>query len=110
MGGLLYFGMSQKQADHEFDIKKAYHNAVLSEKGGKYTESAELYENVLKLDPKNPQARFNLARIYDKKLNDSRSARRHYKALTEHTPKGHPFHMEALEALQQLSPPPAGKA
>ncbi len=96
-------GPSEKKARHEINIKRTFDEAVLSEKKAQFSQAAELYEHVLKTDTKNIQARFNLARMYDKRLNDIPNAKLHYKKLTELLPQDHPFHRDASDALKELS-------
>ena len=47
--------------------------------------------------------RFNLARLYHKRLEDPARARRHYKLLTQDLSDNHPFHRDASEAIKSLS-------
>ncbi len=91
------------QARKEVALQRCYNDAVMSERKELYSKAAELYEQFLSADPRHIQARFNIARIYHKKMNDMMRARKHYRLLKEHTPQDHPFHHEAEVAMKELA-------
>ncbi len=94
---------SEKKVRQEVDTRRSFDDAVMSEKKGQYSQAAELYEQVLRTDIKNIQARFNVARIYEKRLNDIPNAKLHYKKLMELLPQDHPFRRDASDSLKELS-------
>lgn len=96
-------GPSEKKARQSVNLKRNFEDAVLSERKAKFPEAAALYEQLLLAEPANIQARFNLARIYDKQMNDIRNAKLHYHALTKYLPQEHPFRHDALDALRRLT-------
>lgn len=100
---LFYFGKSQKQADREFDLNKMFNQAKAAETGGNYQLAAKHYEELLASDKTHAQARFNLARIYHRKMDDLANARRHYKVLVEQLPVGHTYRIEAEEGMRARS-------
>lgn len=102
-GWLLNFGKSQKQADREFELKKLFNQAKTAEMAGNHPEAARLYEELLAMDKKDAQARFNLARLYQKKLEDNARARAHFTALMRMLPEGHAFRVEAETFLARPS-------
>jgi membrane associated rhomboid family serine protease len=83
--------------------QRRYDDAVMAERKECYSDAASLYEQVLTADPCNFQARFNVARLYHKKLNKVHYARKHYRLLKEHLTKEHPFYHDAEISLQELS-------
>jgi len=83
--------------------ERRYDDAVMAERKECYSDAASLYEQVLTADPHNIQARFNVARLYHKKLNKVNYARKHYRLLKEHLNKEHPFYHDAEISLQELS-------
>jgi membrane associated rhomboid family serine protease/Tfp pilus assembly protein PilF len=85
--------------------KRRYDDAVMAERKENHSDAASLYEQVLADDPRNIQARFNVARLYHKKLDKTVHARKHYRVLKEHATKDHPFYHEAETALQELTKP-----
>jgi tetratricopeptide (TPR) repeat protein len=99
-----HFGMlsrrSEEEARKEVDDTITYDRAVLAERGENYPKAAMLYEKLLASDPKNIQARYNLARIYHRKLDDLGNALMHYKKLSEHAPPDHPYRGEAMNVLK----------
>ncbi len=74
----------------------------MAERKERYADAAALYEEVLATDPRNIQARFNIARLYHKKLDKAVFVRKHYR-LKEHLTKEHPFYHDAETLLQELS-------
>jgi membrane associated rhomboid family serine protease/outer membrane protein assembly factor BamD (BamD/ComL family) len=96
-------GPSEKKARQRVGLRQLYDEAVMAEKKARYQEAVNLYEQVLAAAPGNVQARFNLARIYEKKLSDGGKARLHYQSLMELLPPGHPFHRDAADAVKALS-------
>jgi membrane associated rhomboid family serine protease len=100
-GWLFNFRKSQKQADMEFEVKKLFNHAKLAETGGRFEEAANLYEELLAKDRGDIQARFNLARIYQSRLENMPLARKHFRALMSILPEGHVFRIEAETALQR---------
>jgi len=99
---------SEEKARQEVDISLCLSRAQLAERGEAFPKAAELYEQLLAMDAKNIQARFNLARIYHHRLQDRDNARKHYTLLKEHAPKDHPFHGEAERGLQESAFSSAG--
>ncbi len=97
-------GPSEKKAREECARQRLFDDAVMSEKKELYPAAATLYEKFLTQEPGNFQARFNLARIYHRRLQNVVSARRHYRFLLEHAPKEHPFFNEAENGLKDLRP------
>ncbi len=95
---------SEETVRQEVAIQRNYDEAVLAEKKERFPEAAALYEKLLSAEPKNYQARFNLARIYKNRLNNIVNARRHYKILTELLPREHPYHQDAQDTLKTLLP------
>jgi len=95
---------SEAKARREVKIRIDYDRAVLAEKGENYKKAASFYEEVLEVDPKHLQARFQLARIYQKRLRNHGKAHLHYRKLAEHAPQGHPFHREAIDVLNIAAP------
>jgi membrane associated rhomboid family serine protease len=93
---------SEERARREVESTRWYDDAVMAEKGERYHDAATLYEKLVAREKGNIQARFNLARVYHRRLNDAAKALSHYRALTEHAPKDHPFHFEAQNAIQEL--------
>jgi hypothetical protein len=83
--------------------ERRYDDAVMAERKECYSDAASLYEQVLTANPYNFQARFNVARLYHKKLNKVQYARKHYRLLKEYLTEGHPFYHEAEISLQELS-------
>lgn len=93
---------SEKDARMSVDLKRCFEDAVMAEKRGRYTEAAELYEQYLKAKPKEIQARFNLARTYEKRLGDPARAGQHYALIVEALPESHPLRRDALDSLASL--------
>jgi hypothetical protein len=60
-----------------------------------------MYEHYLLNEPKHVQARFNLAKLYEKRLDDARKARMHYQALKGFLSPSHPFYHEVLDFLKK---------
>ena len=92
----------EEQARQEVELKRCYDDAMVAERREQYPAAASLCEKLLVQEPANIHARFNLARLYHRRLNNAVSARRHYLALAKHAPENHPFHYEAREALKEL--------
>ncbi len=97
-------GPSEKKARQDVEHQRLFDDAVMSEKKELYPAAAGLYEKFLAQEPGNLQARFNLARLYHKRLNNAVAARRHYRFLAQHAPKDHPFMNEAENGLKELKP------
>lgn len=76
-----------------------YHEARLEERKENYRTAAELYEKVLGHDEANIQARFSVARLYLKRLNDREKGLWHLHILAKTAPEGHPYHAFAVEEL-----------
>jgi membrane associated rhomboid family serine protease len=95
---------SEKDARKEVDLSMTANRAKLAERGENFEKAADLYEKLLALDPKDIQARFNLARIYHHKLNDQGKARRHYRELLKYAPPEHPYFHEAESAIRTSGP------
>jgi tetratricopeptide (TPR) repeat protein len=91
---------SEKKVLQEVALQRSYDDAVMAERKEQYAEAASLYERMLAADPRHIQARFNLARLYQNKLNSAATARKHYRLLTEHLPKDHPYRHDAETALK----------
>lgn len=81
---------SEETARKEVDTAMNYEQATFAERGDNYSKAVELYEKVLKNEPDNIQARFNLARIYHHRLQDKSNALRHYRKLIDILPPQHP--------------------
>jgi membrane associated rhomboid family serine protease len=95
-------GPSEKKACERVNLEKSFNVAVLAEKRSQYAEATELYKELLTHNPKHVQARFNLARIYDMKLNDARNAKLHYQELMKVLPMDHPFRRDALDSVKRM--------
>lgn len=96
----MYHRRSEEDARQEVNISMNYDRAVLAERGENYQKAVSFYERVLSDDPKNIQARFKIAGIYQNKLDDLGSALVHYRKLAEHAPPGHPYHADAKDILK----------
>ena len=94
-------GPSEKKVRKEVWMTQTFDEAHMAERKGNFPGAASLYEQLLLSDPKNIQTRFNLARVYEKKLDDNIKARLHYQELLKHVPEGHPYHREATEFLAE---------
>ena len=94
---------NEEKARKKVADQRRYDDAVMAERGERYQDAASLYEQVLTADPRHFQARFNLARLYHKKLDKGVYARKHYRLLKEHVAKDHPFYHDADMSLQELS-------
>ncbi len=79
-----------------------YNRAALAERGENHIKAAELYEKVLVHDVSNIQARFNLARIYVRKLNDQDNGLKHLRILSTTAPKGHPYYEYAVDEMRNM--------
>lgn len=93
--------VSEKQARQEVNTQRDYDNAVSAQDSARYPEAAALYERVLAVDPRNIQARFNLARIYDRQLDIAVKARVHCRALMKLIPPEHPYYRDAVDMLKK---------
>jgi hypothetical protein len=93
---------SEEEARREVESSRWYDDAVMADKGERYGDAATLYEKLLAREQGHIQARFNLARIYHRRLNDTAKALLHYQALSLHAPKDHPFYGEAMTGIQEL--------
>lgn len=96
-------GVSEKdvqRAQAEADASTLLNRAMLADRGEDFPKAAELYEKYLHGDPLHIQARFNLARIYHKRLNDRNNALRQYRKLLEVAPPDHPYRHEAEMAVE----------
>jgi membrane associated rhomboid family serine protease len=96
-------GPDEKKIRKDVAHQRSYDDAVMSERKELYTEAAALYEQVLADEPRNFMARFNLARLYHRRLNQVVQARKHYRLLKEHVNKDHPFYNDAEVSLQELA-------
>lgn len=95
-------GVDEEGARKEVDISMLYNRASLAERGENYAKAAALYEKHLFLDPKNIQARFSLARIYQNKLDDRHNAIMQYRKLLSILPSDHPYYHDAEQAIKAL--------
>ncbi len=94
---------NEKKIRRDVDLQRCFDDAVIAERKERYSDAVSLYEQVLAADPHNIIARFNVARLYHKKLNKAVFARKHYRLLIEHLTKEHPFYHHAEVSLQELS-------
>lgn len=92
----------EKKARRAFDAKRLCDSARMEERTGNYGGASLLYERSLRLLPDNHQTRFRLARIYQLRLKDAVSARRHYRTLTRTLPQADGLRREALRCLREL--------
>jgi tetratricopeptide (TPR) repeat protein len=99
---------NEKKVRQDVALQRCYDDAVMAERKERYSDAVTLYEKVLAADPRNIMARFNVARIYHKKLDKAVYARKHYRLLKEHLTQEHPFYHDAEVSLQELSKPPDG--
>jgi membrane associated rhomboid family serine protease len=93
-------GPSEKKVRQEVDLARTYDEAVLAQDSAIYPKAAALYEKVVSGDPQNIQARYNLARIYEKQLNMNARAKMHYRELMGIVSPEHPYYRDAHDALK----------
>lgn len=85
------------------EAEERYHAARLALRKERYGDAADLYEKVLAYDASNLQARFDLARVYLRKLNDREKAVKHLQLLAQSAPPGHPYRAHAEEELAKMN-------
>ena len=81
------------------EAKQQHDAARLAERKERFSDAAELYEKVLAYDASDFQARFSVARIYLRRLNDRENGIRHLEILAQTAPKGHPYRAYAVEEM-----------
>lgn len=91
---------SEKKIRNKVNLQRNYDEAALAAQRAMYPEAATLYEKLLQTDPRNIQARYNLARIYDKQLSNDAKARRHYRELMKSLPPEHPYYRDSVDAVK----------
>jgi len=97
-------GPDEEKVRKELIIQRNYDDAVMAERREQYANAAALYEKLLAIDPRHVHARFNIARLYHKKMGDVVNARRHYRFLLgAQMSQEHPFRHEAEISLKELS-------
>lgn len=93
---------TDKEGLREFNVSVYFKKAALCEREGKFDEAVEYYNAVINEDEKHLEARFRLARLYQKNLNQHDMAIEEYKNLLKITPKEHPYWREANESIKAL--------
>lgn len=91
--------INDEKARKAVEAVEQYHAARLALRKERYNDAAELFEKVLAYDAENFQARFDVARVYLRKLNDRESGLRHLQVLEQTAPQGHPYRTYAVEEL-----------
>jgi len=73
--------MINKAFKEKFDkemLKKHFNLAVVYEMNGLYKDAEKEYRECLKIDPTDSDTHYNLAILYDDRLNDNKKAKKHY--------------------------------
>ena len=83
--------MVNKEFREKFDkemMKKHFNLAVVYEMNGLYKDSEKEYLECLKIDPEDADVHYNLAILYDDRLNDNKKAQKHYYKYLSFRPIG----------------------
>ncbi|MDD5227005.1 MAG: tetratricopeptide repeat protein, partial [Candidatus Omnitrophica bacterium] len=71
-------------------LEKHFNLAVVYEMNGLYKDSEQEYLECLKIDPNDADVHYNLAILYDDRLNDNKKAQEHYYKFLSYRPIGEP--------------------
>jgi len=94
----------EEKVRKEVALQRCYEDALMAERREQFADAAALYEKFLTIDPRHVQARFNVARLYHKRVEDAVNARKHYRFLLgAQMPQDHAFRHEAEISLKELS-------
>ncbi|GEM_PF-4084098 len=83
--------MVNKEFKEKFDkemMKKHFNLAVVYEMNGLYKDSEKEYLECLKIDPDDADVHYNLAILYDDRLNENKKAQKHYYKYLSFRPIG----------------------
>ncbi len=69
-------------------LEKHFNLAVIYEMNGLYKDSEREYLECLKIDPKDADVHYNLAILYDDRLNNNKKAQKHYYSFLKNRPIG----------------------
>lgn len=93
---------TDKEGLREFNVSVYFKKAALCEREGKFDEAVEYYKAVIDEDKKHLEARFRLARLYQKNLNQPEVAIEGYKKVLKLVSNIHPYYNEAMEGIKEL--------
>lgn len=93
---------AEARANDEFRVKRQLEQAMAAARNEQYPEAAELIEQYLESVPGDLNARYNLARIYEKHLREDDLALSHFEVLMEKTAPGSPGHDAAKDAIATI--------
>ena len=83
--------LANKELQLKFDkemLKNHFNMAVIYERNGLYADSEKEYLECLKIDRKDADVHYNLAILYDDRLNDNTKAQKHYYEFLSLRPMG----------------------
>jgi hypothetical protein len=105
LSGGIYDGQSKTETQGLKGFNRSFFmDKAISCENENNLEGAEQYlKAVIKEDAKNLEARYKLARLYHKKLNQPLKAIHEYRILFKTSPKNHHYKRDAHHAIKELS-------
>jgi tetratricopeptide (TPR) repeat protein len=104
-GSSIYRGRfkTEEEGLREFNLNFFMDKATFCEKSENYVDAAEHFKTVLQEDRDNIEARYRLARLYHKRLNQPKKAISEYKMIFKLVPTDHPYKRDAYFSIKELS-------
>ncbi len=106
--GSIYAGRYKSEVEgiREFNMSFFWDKARSCEREENFDDAIEYLYAVIEEDKdceRHLEARYKIARLYHKKLNQPLKAINEYKTISNIAPKGHPFRRDAYEGIKELS-------
>jgi membrane associated rhomboid family serine protease len=106
--GSIYEGRHKSEEEGLRDFNTSFYmdKAISCERDEKFDDAIEYFNAVIEEEKKceiHLEARYKIARLYHKKLNQPLKAINEYKIISNIAPKGHPFRRDAYEGIKELS-------
>jgi membrane associated rhomboid family serine protease len=105
LSGNIYGGLNKTEIQGIKAFNQSFYmdKATLCENEKNYEEAVQYLKAVIEEDEKNLEARYKLARLYQKKLNQPAKAIREYNIVLSTSPDDHPYKRDALDSIKELT-------